>query len=75
MEDFKLIGYTNLHFNGDKETRVSFSRYIISLGSMTISLISHKQSVLANSITEVEYVVATEATKEIVWLRKFLEDL
>eukprot|EP00253_Pinus_taeda_P026077 PITA_26077 len=36
---------------------------------------SHKQSVLADSTTEAEYVATTEATKEIVWLRKILEDL
>eukprot|EP00253_Pinus_taeda_P007349 PITA_07349 len=36
---------------------------------------SRKQSVPANSTTEAEYVAAAEATKEIVWLRKILEDL
>jgi len=34
-----------------------------------------KQSVPANSIIEEEYVAAAEATKEIVWLSKILEDL
>eukprot|EP00253_Pinus_taeda_P021128 PITA_21128 len=34
-----------------------------------------QQSVLADSTTEAEYVAAAEATKEIVWLRKILEDL
>eukprot|EP00253_Pinus_taeda_P027846 PITA_27846 len=32
-------------------------------------------TVLADSITEAKYVAAAEATKEIVWLRKILEDL
>eukprot|EP00253_Pinus_taeda_P021111 PITA_21111 len=36
---------------------------------------SRKQSVPADSTTEAEYVAAVEATKEIVWLRKILEDL
>eukprot|EP00253_Pinus_taeda_P022021 PITA_22021 len=34
-----------------------------------------QQSVPADFITKAEYVAATEATKEIVWLRKILEDL
>jgi hypothetical protein len=36
---------------------------------------SHKQSVPTDSTTEAEYVAVAEATKEIVWLRKILEDL
>ena len=30
---------------------------------------------MADSITEFEYVVASEASKEVVWLKKFLMDL
>ena len=47
----------------------------MSLGSVAVSWRSHKQSVLADSTTEAEYVAAAEATKEIVWPRKILEDL
>eukprot|EP00253_Pinus_taeda_P014817 PITA_14817 len=36
---------------------------------------SRKQSVPVDSTTEAEYVAAAEATKEIAWLRKILEDL
>jgi L-rhamnose isomerase len=47
----------------------------MSLGSTVVSWISHKQSIPANSTTKEEYVLATEATKEIVCLKKILEDL
>eukprot|EP00253_Pinus_taeda_P031442 PITA_31442 len=63
------------YFDGDKETRVSTSGYAMSLGLGAVSWRSHKQSVPADSTTEAEYVAAAEATKEIVWLRKILEDL
>eukprot|EP00253_Pinus_taeda_P025408 PITA_25408 len=63
------------YFNGDKETGVSTSGYAMSLGSGVVSWRSCKQSILADSKTEAEYVAAGEATKEIVWLRKILEDL
>eukprot|EP00253_Pinus_taeda_P031863 PITA_31863 len=63
------------YFDGDKETGVSTSGYAMSLGSGAVSWRSRKQSVPADSTTEAEYVEAAEATKEIVWLRKILEDL
>eukprot|EP00253_Pinus_taeda_P017604 PITA_17604 len=75
VDDFSLIGYSDSDFDGDKETRVSTAGYAMSLGSGVVSWRSCKQSVPADSTTEVEYVAATEATKEMVWLRKILEDL
>eukprot|EP00253_Pinus_taeda_P010328 PITA_10328 len=75
VDDFSLIGYSDSDFYGDKETGVSTSGYAMSLGSGAVSWRSRKQSVPEDSKTEAEYVVATEATKEIVWLRKILEDL
>eukprot|EP00253_Pinus_taeda_P004228 PITA_04228 len=73
--DFSLIGYSNSDFEGDKETGVSTSGYAMSLGSGAVSWRSCKQSVPADSTTEAKYVAVAEATKEIVWLRKILEDL
>eukprot|EP00253_Pinus_taeda_P004116 PITA_04116 len=70
-----LIGYSNSDFDGEKETGVSTLRYTMSLGSGDVSWRSLKQSVPADSTTKAEYVAAAEATKEIVWLRKILEDL
>eukprot|EP00253_Pinus_taeda_P017959 PITA_17959 len=75
VDDFSLIGYSDSYFDGDKETGVSTSRYAMSLGSGATSWRQHKKSVPADSTTEAEYVAAAEATKEIVWLRKILEDL
>eukprot|EP00253_Pinus_taeda_P035369 PITA_35369 len=70
-----LIGYSDSEFDGDKETGVSTSGYDMSLGSGAVPWRSRKQSVPADSTTEAEYVAAAKATKEIVWLRKILEDL
>ena len=70
-----MIRYSDSDFDGDKETGVSTSGYTMSLGSGAVSWRSRKQSVLVDSTIEAEYVAAAEATKEIVWLRKILEDL
>ena len=47
----------------------------MNLGWVAISWSSRKQSVPAQSTSEEEYVVATQATKEIIWLQKILEYL
>eukprot|EP00253_Pinus_taeda_P034821 PITA_34821 len=47
----------------------------MSLGSRAVSWRSRKQSVPTDSTTDVEYMEAAEATKEIAWLRKILKDL
>jgi hypothetical protein len=70
MEDFKLVGHADSDFDGDKENGQSTSGYLISFGSAAISWRSRKQSIPADSTTEVENVVVAEVTKEIVWLRK-----
>eukprot|EP00253_Pinus_taeda_P014343 PITA_14343 len=72
---FRLIGYSDSDFDGNKETRVSTYGYAMSLGSGVVSWRSRKQSVPADSTTEAEYVAVAEATKEIVWFKKILEDL
>ena len=61
--DFSLIGYSYSDFDGHKETGVSTSGYVMSLGSGAVFCRSCKQSVLAYSTAEAEYVATTEATK------------
>ena len=40
-----------------------------------ISWSSRKQGSIAQSIAEAEYIAASDACKEVVWLRKLLSDL
>lgn len=70
-----LVGYSNYDFDGDKENGVSTSCYLMNLGSTAISWRSCKQSVPFDSTIEAEYVAVAQATKEIIWLWKILEDL
>ena len=48
---------------------------MVTLGDGAISRRSVKQSCIADSTIEAEYVVACEAVKEVVWLKKFLSNL
>jgi hypothetical protein len=73
--DFHLIGFSNSNFVGDKEHGVSTLGYLMSLGSTSITWRSLKQIVPVDSTIEAEYVATSQVTKEIIWLRKILEDL
>ena len=75
VSDFHLTGYANSDFDGDKENELSTYGDLMTLGSATITWRSKKQTIPINSTTEVKYVAAALATKEIVWLRKILDDL
>jgi hypothetical protein len=60
---------------GDKDSRRSTTGYVFTIGGTTISWILKLQKVVSLSTTEVEYVVATEASKEMIWLQRFMEEL
>ena len=48
---------------------------MFTLGGGALSWRSVKQSCIVDSNMKAEYVAACEATKEAVWLKKFLSDL
>ena len=69
------LGYTDSDFQADRDERKSTSGYVFTLGGGAISWRSVKQKCIADSTMEAEYVAASEAAKEAVWLRSFLLDL
>ena len=73
--DLNPIGYTDSDFMSDKDSRKSTSGSVFTLGGGAVVWRSVKQSSIANSNMEVEYIVACEASKEAVWFKKFITDL
>jgi len=73
--DLKPIGYTDLDFQTCRDSRKSTSGSVFVLGGGAIVWRSVKQTCTADSTMEAEYVAASEATKEAIWLQKFLKDL
>ena len=70
-----LHSYVDSDWVGSTTNRRSTSGCCFSLGSGMISWFSKKQSCMALSTTEPEYVSACSASCEAVWLRKLLYDL
>ena len=60
-EDLIPIGYTNSNFQSDLDFRKSTSGYMFTLGDGAINWRSVKQSCIADSTMEVEYVDTCEA--------------
>jgi hypothetical protein len=73
--DTFLQGYVDSDMAGDKDSRRSTTGYVFTIGGTTVSWISKLQKVVALSTTEAEYVAATEASKEMIWLQRFMEEL
>ena len=66
---------THSDFQSDLESIKSTSGYVFTLGDGAISWRSVKQSSFAYSSMEAEYIAASEAAKEAVWLKNFLLNL
>ena len=60
---------------GDRDNRRSTTGYVFTIGGTTINWVSKIQIVVVVSTTEVEYVAAIEASKEMIWLQRFMGEL
>src|SRR5258708_36659895 len=70
-----LKGYADADWVSDKNDRKLTSGYIFMLGGGIMSWSSKKQSAVALSSTEAEYIARGHAAKEAVWLRRLLSKL
>eukprot|EP00253_Pinus_taeda_P012082 PITA_12082 len=75
VRDVKLFGYTDADWAGNVEDCKRKSRCCFSLGSTSISWMSQKQKSVALSTIEAEYIAASLASCEAVWLRKLFSEL
>ncbi|KAM1100035.1 hypothetical protein ACFX2B_006478 [Malus domestica] len=73
--ELRVEGYTDADFQSDVDDRSSNSGYVFTLNGGAVSWKSKKQSVIADSTTEAEYVAAAEAGKEAFWIMKFITEL
>ena len=74
-EEVKLPGYSDLSFHSDPDDSRSTSGFLFTLNGGAVSWKSSKQPTTADSTIEAEYIAASDATKEAVWLKKFITDL
>src|SRR4051812_40308901 len=62
-------------FDTDPDDSKSQTGYIFILNGGAVSCWSSKQSVMAGSTCEAEYIAASEAANEGVWMKEFISNL
>ena len=73
--DMQLVGYTDSDWAGSVKDQKSTSGCCFSLGSAVISWFSRKQTSVALSSVEAQYITACMAARDAVWLRRLLAGL
>ena len=73
--DLRLVGYCDADQGRDLDEHKFTSGYAFMLSDGAISRISKKQSCIALSTMEAEFVACSSAVQEAVWLRRFLQYL
>ncbi|CAL1681088.1 unnamed protein product [Lasius platythorax] len=70
-----LVIYSDSDFAADPDTRRSTSGYVTVHCGGPISWQSIRQKIVALSTTEAEYVAASDATKEAIWIRRLMKSV
>ena len=71
----RLTRYSDADWTEDVNIRRSIIGYVVMLNNGVIVWRSQRQSTVALSTMEVEYMALTEAIKELKWIRTFLAEL
>ncbi|KAM1011590.1 hypothetical protein ACFX13_047685 [Malus domestica] len=74
-EDLEVVGYTYSDLAGDLDDKKSTGGYVFLFGGGAVSWKSAKQTIIATSSMEAEFVACFEGMKQAVWLRNFMAEL
>lgn len=75
MDDVNLHGFTDADWAGSPTDGKSTSRGVFSIGFIALSWYNRKERSVVLSSVEEEYMTASQATCEAIWMRKILVDL
>ncbi|GJR53988.1 retrotransposon protein, putative, ty1-copia subclass [Tanacetum coccineum] len=73
--ELRVECYCDAGFETDRDDTKSQTGYVFILNGGAVDWKSSKQSTTAMSATESEYIAASEAVMEVVWIRKFISGL
>ncbi|GJS28665.1 retrotransposon protein, putative, ty1-copia subclass [Tanacetum coccineum] len=73
--ELKVSCYTNVGYLTDVDDLKSQTGYVFVLNGGVLDWKSAKQSIFATSSAEAKYIASYDASKEVVWVRKFISGL
>ena len=73
--DPTCVGYSDAHWGGDSDDHKSTSGFLFQLGGTVVTWHSKKQSCVALSTAEAEYMALASAAQDAVWLKQLIEEL
>ena len=71
----KLVGYSDSSHNTDPDDGRSTTGHLFCLGNTPITWCSQKQDIVALSSCEAEFMAATEAAQQAIWLQELLSEV
>ena len=71
----EIAGFSDSDWAGDVGDRRSTSGYVFLLGGAAVSWKSTKQTTVALSTAEAEYIALSSASQEAIWLQQLISDL
>lgn len=74
-KEIEIVGYSDSDWGGDSDERKSTSGYSFMLGKTVCSWPSKKQSIIALSMCEAEYVAAASSACQSVWLSNVMSQI
>jgi hypothetical protein len=70
-----FYAYSNADHGGNCNNGCSTSAYVVKIGSGAVSWMLRLQPIVALLTTEAEFIAATSAGQEVVWMRQLLGEL
>ncbi|KAL0392964.1 UNVERIFIED_CONTAM: Retrovirus-related Pol polyprotein from transposon TNT 1-94 [Sesamum radiatum] len=70
-----LEGYSDASFQSDDEDAESQSGFVFKLNGGVVAWKSSKQATTEDSTMKAEYIAASKAAKEAVWMKNYIQEL
>ena len=75
VDNLEVVGYLDSDFARCQDSRKSTSGYVFMLAGGAISWKSAKQTIVASSTMEAEFIACFETTSQAKWLKNFITGL